>query len=107
MQVGVGCQSCSECPAESWLLRCRSSLSSSWLLPNGSRYGIIDSLHSPSDECHGPRFAAFVTRRVTATLLNRVSSGCRRWMKHLRAACRETGATTLAVAWLVVATSAT
>jgi len=28
--------------------------------------------HSPSDECQGPRFAAFVTRRVTSTLSNRV-----------------------------------
>jgi len=30
------------------------------------------SHHSPSDECQGPRFAAFVTQRVTSTLSNRV-----------------------------------
>jgi len=30
------------------------------------------SHHSPSDECHGPRIAAFVTQRVTSTLSNRV-----------------------------------
>jgi len=40
--------------------------------PFSEWYSICDysSHHSPSDECQGPRFAAFVTRRVTSTLSN-------------------------------------